>query len=111
MATGNKPVPDSFNDRFDIYNGNGPSANFTPSINVRKGYALASGNNYCSANFKAGDSLTAPQAAAGRAVSLAPVPANGGTMTVTVTKTSATATMASTSGIVAGMSIVTAAGL
>ena len=39
LATGNKPVAGSFNGRFDFsYNGNGPSATFTPSINVRKGY-------------------------------------------------------------------------
>src|SRR5437879_8630219 len=38
LATGNKPLTDDFNDRFDIYNKNGPSADFTPSINVRRGF-------------------------------------------------------------------------
>lgn len=117
LATGNKPVPNSFNDRFDIYSGgNGPSTQFSPSINVRKGYILKSGTNYCSgSNFVAGDYVSA-QNIAGQAntnagaVRLANVPLNG-TVAVTLTSGSKTATVASTTGIVAGMSIASSTGL
>jgi hypothetical protein len=45
MATGNKPLDDALSDRFDLYNTNfGPSADYSPSINVRKGYIQTAGN-------------------------------------------------------------------
>ena len=44
LATGNKPLADYLNDRFDIYAGLGPSASYSPSINVRKGYSFTGGN-------------------------------------------------------------------
>jgi Flp pilus assembly protein TadG len=58
LATGNKPVSDAFNDRFDIYaTKNGPSPDFTPSINVRKGYKAGPGGDWC--NAAPGDYLSA----------------------------------------------------
>lgn len=102
MATGNKPVAAAFNDRFDIYSGNGPSADYSPSINVRKGYVAGSGNNWCKSG--AGDYLTAQGGAPATTLSLAPVPATG-TVTLTTTKNSTTATLSSTTGVVAGMSV------
>jgi Flp pilus assembly protein TadG len=102
LATGNKPVPDSFNDRFDIYGANGPSTQFTPSINVRKGYWLKSGTNWC--NSEAGDSLSQqPDPATGAAVPIAPVPT---TVTAAASQNATTIQVATFTGIRQGMSVV-----
>jgi Flp pilus assembly protein TadG len=108
MATGNKPIGSSMNDRFDIYSGNGPSALFSPAINVRKGFTLTSGTNWCSNKLTAGDYLTAQFNVSTGAVSLAPATTNV-TLTGAPSKkngsTTTTITVASAVGIVAGMSI------
>jgi Flp pilus assembly protein TadG len=115
MATGNKPVGDSMNDRFDLYNGNGPSALFSPAINVRKGYTLSSGTDWCGNKLIKGDYLSAQAAAAANVtVSLVPTTTN-----VTATgapskkngSTTSTITVASAAGIVSGMSITSSGAL
>lgn len=103
MATGNKPVPDAFNDRFDMYSaGYGPTTNFTPSINVRKGYKAGSGNNWCSAT--AGDALTHQNDAS---FSLAP---GSATLTAAAAKNATSISVNTISGIYNGMSIVSGSG-
>lgn len=101
LATGNKPLADYFNDRFDIYSGLGPSSSYSPSINVRKGYipATTGSNKIC--NPSPGDYLAAQKLATTRTVSLATV----GAIDATATKNSANLTLANTTGIEVGMSI------
>jgi Flp pilus assembly protein TadG len=101
LATGNKPVPDAFNDRFDIYSGNGPSTQFTPSINVRKGYTAGSGNQ---CNASAGDSLS-QQNNVGFSLASAST-----TLAAAATKNATSISVASITGIQNGMSIITGSG-
>jgi len=121
LAPGNAPILVQLQDRFDIYNGNGPSALYSPSINVRKGYVAGGGGNWC--NAQAGDYLRAQMlpANAARTVLLAPVTGKSATTTTTTTTTnnngkgkgSTTTTVATTTlsipsgtaGIEVGMSI------
>jgi Flp pilus assembly protein TadG len=118
MATGNKPLASSFNDRFDDYSqSNGPDANDTPSINVRKGYTPGSGASaWCPStnptpnSEKPGDYLTAQTGGPGATISLAPVPASG-TVSVTTNKSTTLSVPSGTTGIVAGMSIVSGGAL
>jgi len=113
MATGNKPLSDALNDRFDIYTENyGPTSSYSPSINVRKGFVPKStGNNrYCVGNggngASAGDALSAQSG--GNAVDI-----RAGTATSTggVTKTNAsTMSLTNATGNIQGkMWIVSAA--
>ncbi len=120
LAPGNAPIIQQLQDRFDIYNGNGPSTLYSPSINVRKGYMADAGGDWC--NATAGDYLGAQTANATRTVSLAPVPGKSVTTTTTTTTTNnngkgkgstttilATTTLSipsGTAGIEAGMLIV-----
>jgi Flp pilus assembly protein TadG len=109
MATGNKPVPTAFNDRFDMYSGNGPSTQFTPSINVRKGYVAGSGNNWC--NATQGDYLSQQIAVNGANPNAGAVPLAPAVTTVTApVNNSNTFQVASTAGIQPGMSIVQTGG-
>jgi Flp pilus assembly protein TadG len=106
MATGNKPVPDAFNDRFDIYTTkNGPSADFTPAINVRKGFKAGVGKkgaaDWCSAS--PGDYLSA------QSVASATVPLIVNTTNLAAVTNSTTFQVASGTYITAGMAIALAA--
>jgi Flp pilus assembly protein TadG len=113
LATGNKPVPDSFNDRFDIYNGNGPSTQFTPSINVRKGYKLTSGTNYCDASkFVPGDYVSQQKSVNSANPNAGAVPlAQAATTTTAAVTNKKTFQVVSTAGIQPGMSIVQTGGV
>jgi Flp pilus assembly protein TadG len=103
MATGNKPVATSFNDRFDIYGANGPSTQFTPSINVRKGYWLNGSTNWC--NAVPGDVLSHQNDANFSLAS--PVQT---TATQLANKNATSIHVASFTGILNGMSVVLGSG-
>lgn len=114
MATGNKPLAGDFNDRFDIYSGNGPSSTYSPAINVRKGIVPGSGRSpYCytgskSSGAQLGDALSAQGTpVAGATVALAPV--TNVVVTVTSSKGKMTATFSGGTPQ-AGMSLYETAG-
>jgi hypothetical protein len=112
MATGNKPVGGSFNDRFDMYTGgNGPDTLSSPAINVRKGFIPSP--NVCANNAgkngpAPGDYLTAQFNVNTGAVALTPAQAN---LPVSALKTSTTITVSGIIGTIQnGMSISTGTG-
>jgi len=121
LAPGNAPIIQQLQDRFDIYNGNGPSTLYSPSINVRKGYVAGAGGDWCNANKGDYLGVQALPANAARTVSLKPMPGISATTTTTTTTTNnngkgkgstttivATTTLSipsGTAGIEAGMSI------
>jgi Flp pilus assembly protein TadG len=113
MATGNKPIADSMNDRFDLYNGNGPDAQFSPAINVRKGYTPSSGTNWCANNAGKngpvpGDYLAAQAAVSTGALDLTPASAN---LPASVTKSATSITVSGIVGTIRnGMAISTGSG-